>query len=471
MPYFTYGISSDEKFQYIGHTDNLERRLNEHNSAMSHSTKTGKNWKVLHFQEFATRSETMKHERDLLPNFDFIRFSMEKINIIIQQKKMTNVKSSYFFLILSCSGGAGHIRAAEALHRTAPLTCLPIRTEHYDVLDFTSKIFKKLYSETYLQMVNRAPELWGYLYEQSEQKPYKKKGIIKSFDQLNYKHYIRRLIDLNPDAIICTHFLPYISISSELRKNNITAPVFAVTTDFDIHQLWVDPIVERYFVYHEESAWQLQSKQVPAEKISVAGIPIMPEFHKKENQKTVRAKLGINPNQFTIMILSGGFGIGRVKELVEQTVTTLYEFDEKNFNLLIVCGKNAKVQAEIQAMQFPENITPHIFGFINNIHEFMDASDILISKAGGLTSSEAMAKALPMLIIDPIPGQESRNTDIIVEHGAGWKAINLPNLSYKLRRILETPSMLKHARTATRQLAKPDAAITILHEIFDSLHL
>lgn len=248
-----------------------------------------------------------------------------KLNI----KKIADSKSTYFFLILSCSGGAGHIRAAEALHRTAPLTRLPIRTEHYDVLDFTSKIFKKLYSETYLLMVNRAPELWGYLYEQSERKPYEKKGIIKSFDRLNYKRYLNTLRELEPDAIICTHFLPYISVSSELRKNNITAPVFAVTTDFDIHQLWVDPIIERYFVYNEESAWQLQSKKVPAEKITVAGIPIMPEFQSKRKQKNVRVKLGINPNQFTVLVLSGGFGIGRVKEIVEQTATTLSEFEDR----------------------------------------------------------------------------------------------------------------------------------------------
>jgi processive 1,2-diacylglycerol beta-glucosyltransferase len=376
---------------------------------------------------------------------------------------------SLFFLILSCSGGAGHIRAAEALHRTATLTGLPIHTEHYDVLDFTSKIFKRFYSETYLQMVNRAPELWGYLYEQSERKPYKKKVIIKSFDQLNYKRYLQTLLELTPDAIICTHFLPYISVSSELRKKGIVAPVFAVTTDFDVHQLWVDPIIERYFVFHKESAWQLQSKQVAAEKITVAGIPVMPEFQYKQKQKTVRTKLGIKSNQFTILVLSGGFGIGRIKEIVEQTTTTLAGFNKKNFNLLIVCGKNEKVRREIESMQFPKNINPRIFGFVDNIHQLMDAADLLISKAGGLTSSEAMAKSLPILIVDPIPGQESRNTDIIIEHGAGWKAINLVNLSYKLRKILETPSILIQARKATQCLAKPDAASTILKDVFKFL--
>ena len=389
----------------------------------------------------------------------------------IQQRQPKQSSQELFFLILSCSGGAGHVRAADALRCTAPLTGLPICTEHYDVLDFTSKLFKRLYSESYLQMVNRAPELWGYLYQQSERKPYEKKGFIKSFDQFNYKRYLRALRELNPDAIICTHFLPYISVSSTLRKNGITAPVFAVTTDFDIHQLWVDSIVERYFVFHEESAWQLQSKQVPNEKITVSGIPVMPEFQLKEKPSIARKKLGIDPNRFTVMVLSGGFGIGRVKDIVEQTVKTLSAFPGTKFNLLVVCGKNDKVRSELQTMHFPENINPSIFGFITNIHELMDASDILISKAGGLTSSEAMAKSLPMLIVDPIPGQESRNSDMIIEHGADWKAINISNLSYKLRRILELPSMLANARVSAHHLAKPNAATTILTDIYNHLQL
>jgi processive 1,2-diacylglycerol beta-glucosyltransferase len=374
-----------------------------------------------------------------------------------------------FFLILSCSGGAGHIRAAEALHNTALLTGLPIRTEHYDVLDFTSRLFKRFYSGSYIQMVNRAPELWGYLYQQSERKPYERIGLIKRFDQLNYKRYLRTLRKLRPDAIICTHFLPYISVSSELLKNNITAPVFAATTDFDVHQLWIDSIIERFFVFHKESAWQLQSKHVPADKIKITGIPIMPEFQSKEKSKAVRKKLGFNMNQFTLLVLSGGFGIGRMKEIVEHIASTLNAFQKRKFNLLVVCGKNNFARAELQAMCYPKNVDPHIFGFVTNVHELMDASDVLITKAGGLTSSEAMAKSLPMLIIDPIPGQESRNTDLIIEHGAGWKAMNLANLSYKLQNILETPSLLIKAQAAIRRLAKPNAATTILSDVYDFL--
>jgi processive 1,2-diacylglycerol beta-glucosyltransferase len=119
-------------------------------------------------------------------------------------------------LILSASGGAGHIRAAEALHRTARQSNLPLTTEHYDCLDFTSKSFKRLYADTYLHLVNRTPELWGYLYQKAESKPYRKKGLLELFDHFNYKRYLQFLSRFRPDAIVCTHFLPYISVSNEL---------------------------------------------------------------------------------------------------------------------------------------------------------------------------------------------------------------------------------------------------------------
>ncbi|MBN1397853.1 MAG: hypothetical protein JXA06_07465 [Bacteroidetes bacterium] len=378
-----------------------------------------------------------------------------------------NCNNDIRFLILSCSGGAGHIRAAEALHKTAQIVDLPIKTDHYDILDFTSPIFKRFYSETYIQMVNRVPELWGFFYQQSERKPYEKKGLLKQFDKLNYKRYLKMLAGLNPDAIICTHFLPYISVSSELKKNNITSPVFAVTTDFDIHQLWIDNVIERYYVFHEESAWQLQSKKVPADKIKITGIPLMPEFRIKESSKTIRKRLGLNKDHFTLLIISGGFGIGRVKKIAEQAASILSTFPNKKFSLLIVCGKNRSAFSEIQAMHFPRNTDVHVYGFVTNVYELMDASDILISKAGGLTSSEALAKSLPMIIIDPIPGQESRNADLIVEHGSGWKAVNLANLGYKLKKILESASSLQKAQAAARSLAKPDAAADILKDIYN----
>ena len=154
-----------------------------------------------------------------------------------------------FLLILSTSGGAGHIRAAQALHQAVRSSKLPIRSEHFDCLDFTSRLFKQLYSQSSLAMVNRIPELWGYFYTQTEKKPYAKKGLVKLFDHFNYQRYLNALRSKRPDAILCTHFLPYVSISERLHHTTMNAPIFAVTTDFDVHQLWVNPVVTRYHAH------------------------------------------------------------------------------------------------------------------------------------------------------------------------------------------------------------------------------
>jgi processive 1,2-diacylglycerol beta-glucosyltransferase len=374
-----------------------------------------------------------------------------------------------FVLILSCSGGAGHFRAGEALHRTAQAERMPVRTEHRDVLDMTTPLFKRMYGGSYLGMVNHAPEVWGYLYQQSERTPYRKRGLLRLFDRLTYRRYLAALKELRPAAIVCTHFLPYISVSEELRALAEPIPVYAVTTDFDVHQLWVDPIVHRYTVFHEESAWQLQSKGVPPERIRVRGIPVQPEFRTVRNARDVRRELGMPPGSFTILLLSGGFGVGRIADIVQRTASVLGARSQEKFNLVVVCGRNETLRESVAAAQYPGNLSVRVFGFVQNIHDLMDAADLLITKSGGLTSSEALAKALPMIIIDPIPGQESRNADLLVEHGAAWKAINLPHLAYKLSAVLDHRGRLRAARTAARGLARPHAAEDILSDVLTDL--
>lgn len=368
-------------------------------------------------------------------------------------------------LIFSASGGAGHLRAGVALEKAASTLPFPLKAKHYDCLDFTSKAFKKLYADSYLALINRAPELWGYLYSLAEGRPYRKRGLLRIFDNFNYQRYLKFLQAEQPDAIIATHFLPVISVSNKLRKAGIRAPIFAVTTDFDAHQYWVDPIVERYYVHHEESACQLQSKGVPEEKIAIHGIPLMQEFRSILDREAVRSRIGIDSRRLTLLIISGGFGTGRLEEIVHQTASTLGQQEGKEFTLLVVCGKNERLKRSLARYGFPLNVDAKIFGFADNVHDLMNASDLLVSKSGGLTSAEAMAKQLPMIIVDPIPGQETRNADLVVEHGAGWKAVDLANLSYKIRRVIQQPALLIKARDSAASLAKPDAANTILEDV------
>ena len=296
-----------------------------------------------------------------------------------------------------------------------------------------------------------------------------KKGALQLFDRLNYRRYLREILKRRPDALVCTHFLAYLSISEELRARGAQIPVFAVTTDFDAHQYWVDPVVMRYYVHTRESAWQLHAKGVPAERIRVAGIPVAAAFSKPLLRQTARRRLELPPRSFTVLILAGGAGVGRVEEVVGHVASVLQHSERRPFSVAVVCGTNAGLKERLERFPFPPNVHARILGFVNNMDEWMGAADVLVSKAGGLTSAEAMARGLPMIVIDPIPGQETRNTDIIVENGAGWKALNLGNLMYKLMRVLERPERLRQARRATRQLAQPAAAATIIADVLKYL--
>lgn len=371
-------------------------------------------------------------------------------------------------LILAATGGAGHLRAASALEQ-AGSAIDGISCTNRDCLDFTSRAFKHLYAHSYLAVINHAPELWGYLYSQAQGKPYRKKGLLKLFDDVNYRRYLKFLKDEQPDAIVCTHFLPYLSISKRLRSEGVTAPVVAVTTDFDAHQYWVDDIVDRYYVHTDESAWQLAARGVPRERIRVLGIPVMPAFSRREDPSAVRKRLGLAPGRLTLLMVWGGFGVGKPESMVHEVVNALTMFPGTTCTLVAVCGRNEALRRDLERLKMPGSVELRVTGFVDNIHEWMNACDLLISKAGGLTSAEAMAMGIPMLIVDSIPGQETRNAEIIVEQGAGWKALDAANIGYKIKRIIEEPELLTRARAATARLARPNAARDILLDVLTLL--
>ncbi len=365
-------------------------------------------------------------------------------------------------VVVACTGGAGHLRAGEALAETARKLRPRVAVEFWDVLNFTPGWFRRLYAESYLHMVNRTPEIWGYLYARTEQQPHRNPAVIQAFDRVNYNRYWKALQTARPDILLCTHFLPYLSIARRLPHWKDRPLVCAATTDFDVHRLWVDPVVDRYYVFHRESQWQLASKGVNESDIIVSGIPVHPAFTRRRSRRSMRKTLGLPSDRKTILVVAGGFGVGRVREIAASVKEILEDLAPRRFNLVVVCGRNQEALTQIRSMKPGTTVHLQALGFVENMHDWMDAADLLISKSGGLTSSEALAKKLPMIVVDPIPGQESRNADLLVEQGAAWKAIDLAHLGYKLRQALLTSGALPEASRQAAALSRPHAAKTIL---------
>ena len=358
-------------------------------------------------------------------------------------------------LILSASAGAGHVRAAQALERAFRTIETVGEVRHVDALEFTNKVFRTIYSKTYIEMVDKAPEVLGWLYDVLDS-PWEKERRRLAWDKLNTRPFVKLLEREQPDLIVCTHFLPAEMVSWMKAKHRLVCPQTIVVTDFDVHAMWLCHHYEHYFVALDETREHMIRLGIPPEKVSTTGIPIDPVFAETKDKAAMRKKLGLAANRTTILLSAGGFGVGPV----EHIVTTLVAL-EHPAQIVAICGKNAELKArmdDLAARPGAGHGTLVPIGYTTAMDEYMSAADVLVGKPGGLTTSEALAKGLLFLIVNPIPGQEERNSDHLLESGAAIRCNNLPVLAYKLDRLLDDGPRVARMRESVARLAKPNAA-------------
>lgn len=360
-------------------------------------------------------------------------------------------------LILSASAGAGHVRAGQALEAAAKLVHPKAEVKHVDVLDLTAKAYKKAYAGSFLQMVNHAPALWGYLYRKSDKKIEDgvRQKFIRFFDKLEFAEFRKFVRHFAPDAVLATHFLPGQVFGPTRKRGRDRFPLGSVITDFDVHAFWAETTVDRFFVATDELKAILASRGIEESRIDVTGIPIHPVFGESHDAGAIRARLGLSAATPTVLVMGGGAGVGTMQEAVAAVL------EGPPVQALAVAGKNEELKRALEEMAVPKGSKLVPFGFVTNIEELMAVSDLAVTKSGGLTTSECLAMSVPMVVRDPIPGQEERNCDFLLEAGAGVRANGLASLRYKLRTILGDRSRLSRMREAAKQAGRPRAA----HEI------
>ncbi len=365
-------------------------------------------------------------------------------------------------LLLSASAGAGHVRAAQALERAFALSGTAREVRHVDTLTYTNKVFRKLYAEAYIEMVNSLPELLGWLYDALDT-PWRKERRRLALDRLNTRPFVKMVREYAPDVIVCTHFLPAELVSWLKGKGKLDCPQAIVVTDFDVHAMWLCHHFEQYFVALDETRVHLEKLGIPSGRITASGIPIDPVFAAERDKGVARERLGLDAARTTILMSAGGFGVGPVEHLVESLLAV-----EHDVQIVVICGKNDELKQRVSkvAKGAPANSHPlHVVGFTKEMDEYMAASDLLVGKPGGLTTSEALARGLVMVIVNPIPGQEERNSDHLLEEGAAIRCNNLPVLAYKIDRLLDEPGRLAAIRANVRRLARPNAALDIVRRV------
>lgn len=364
-------------------------------------------------------------------------------------------------LILSVSAGAGHIRAAEALVAAAAQAHPDVKVTHADLMTLMPAPFKRLYTKSFLKIVERAPALWGYLYDKSD-----KPGtslmhrMRRTFEHMNLRRFKRFLMETNPDCVICTHFLPAEILSRHKAKGGFDKPLYVQVTDFDIHSMWIHDHVDGYFAASDEVATRMKSKGIPGDRIRVTGIPIMPVFSTPLDRDTCAAELGLDPRKTTFLMMSGGAGLGGTEKLAERLLAS-----GGDFQLVVLAGRNEALLKDLRDIEIRHPGRIHPMGFTRTIERIMACSDMAITKPGGLTTSECLAMGLPMLVVSPIPGQEERNADFLLEQGVALKAIDAGGMLYRVASVSKDPARLIPMRERMRAIARPRAAFAVLEHI------
>jgi processive 1,2-diacylglycerol beta-glucosyltransferase len=412
-------------------------------------------------------------------------------------------------LLLSVSAGAGHVRAAEALRAWgAEAFADRVDTRHIDVMDHVPASFRKIYTDGYIKLVQHLPKMWGLLYDASSKTPPDalSQKLRRSIERLSTRALMREIAAFAPDAIVCTHFLPAELLARKTKRGHFSIPIWVQVTDFDLHGMWAQPEAAGYFAANDEVKFRLQARGIAPGRVHVTGIPIMPQFSRKPDRATCARELGASPAKRTVLLMGGGAGVGGLDEVAERLLAnenpsqfqtesaqpegrspsrprqkqkddTEVAAPERriasdaiisDFQLIVLAGKNQKALAALAKLsaKYPSRLVPQ--GFTDKVERIMACADLIITKPGGLTTSEALALGLPMIVHSPIPGQEERNADYLLEEGVALKAIDENGLEFRLKTLLADPPRLAAMRTRATALGRPHAGRDALSILLDA---
>lgn len=366
------------------------------------------------------------------------------------------------FLLLSVSAGAGHRRAAEAIQAAVAHRGDSVQVRHLDVMDFVSSSFRTLYTDVYLRLIGMAPSVWRYLYDLSNRTPPDSPGqrLRRAVERLSARQLMAEIDGWQPDAIVCTHFLPAEILFHQRRKGRVGCPIWLQVTDFDVHRMWAVPDMGGYGVASDEAAHRLTALGIDPARIHVTGIPLMPAFATRLDRSTCMAELGLEAARPTALLMGGGEGLGALDAVTVHLLETV-----PALQLIVLTGKNAALKARLDALQPTYGARLSVQGFTHQVERLMTCADVVITKPGGLTTAECLAMGRPMIVNSPIPGQEERNADLLLEAGAALKAVDGVTLAYRVQQLMDDPVRLGRMSEAARVLGRPRAAAAVVDRV------
>lgn len=368
-------------------------------------------------------------------------------------------------LILHATVGTGHKTAANALRKAFEMR-QPGDVSVVDTLDLTPSFFRKTYSRSYIDVTNRAPLAWGMFYKQTDRAPELAEltnNLRKLMENVSLVDLEDLLDTFKPEIIICTHFLPLDMLLRKKRKGELNIPLYCVVTDHAVHTFWIYQDIDGYFVASHNVREQLVARGIANHIIHVTGIPVDPQISQPKDKQQVRAQHGWDVSGTIISIFAGGIQNDRVRGIASGLLTLPH-----HGTLMIVAGRNETLLKEIRDLRPGAQMGLQLHGFIDFVDDLVAASDLTITKAGGLIVSEILARGTPMVVIDPILGHEEWNADYVVCSGAGVQIRMAEMVPTLVNNLLTHPIWLdelhKGAIAAGRPRAAQDIASFIIQQ-------
>ena len=371
-------------------------------------------------------------------------------------------------LIFYASYGGGHLNAAKSIKECIDTNYNDCITELIDCMKYVNKPIEKVTTAAYREMAKKAPWAWGRIYSDSQKGPLA--HISSRSNQIFAIKLLKLLREKQPDIIISTHPFGSQMCSYLKRKGKINAKIATIMTDFSPHDQWLvgNDYTDFFFVAHDKMKDYLILKNIPEEKVFATGIPISSRFLKNYNRQEILDDFKLEDNKKTILFFAGGeFGLGKSKT-IEIFKCLISNF--KNIQVIAIAGRNEKMKLEFENItnEFNNNNTIRILEYTNKVPELMSISNLVISKPGGLTTSESLASNLPMIIINPIPGQEEENAEFLESNGIGiW--IRKNDSPYEiLSTVLNNDDKLQEMKQNTNILAKKHSTEDICKIILEA---
>ncbi len=358
-------------------------------------------------------------------------------------------------LILAAGVGAGHNQAGSAVERALAHHPEVDQVRRIDILETTNEAFQKLYDDGYFALVAEAPWVVGWGYD-TQDSPFKRAPLVQWWDQLNTTGVVRRIRDYDPDLVICTHFLPARLVALMLARRQLHASLTVVTTDYDFQGLWLTSPFNHFFVARDEAREHMANLGVPRDRVHASGIPVRAGLGEPVDTAAVRRRFGLNPRLPVVLISAGASGGSYTLNIVRQVRRS-----KQRFQAVVVCGNNEALRRDVVAAVGDDTERFTVLGYTDEMVDLMRVATLFVGKPGGLSSSECMAAGLPMVIINPIPGQEVRNADVLVEEGAAVRCNYATTVGYKIDQLLADPKRIREMAANARRIGRPDAGRTV----------